>query len=155
MKKYNVDIEKLKARFAKQTIKYVKMAELRADILEERHVKISLPLKDIHVNHIGGAYAGSTFVLCEVAGGYAIFSAFGDESYVPIVSKMTIEYLKPTKNECYVEISFTKEEAEALIKPIEERGKGRLPFTFYVEDTEGNRIAKMDAVYYLLPKESK
>jgi len=128
------------------------MAGLRLDILEERHAKVSMPLGDTHVNHVGGAYAGSTFVLCEVAGGYAIFSTYGEDQFIPVVSKMTITYLKPTSKECYIDISFTEEEAEKMIAPILERGKGRMPFTYYVNDVDGNQIIQMDAEYYLLPK---
>ncbi len=155
MEKYNVDLERLSERFKKSSIKWVRMAELRADVLEERHVKITLPLKDLHVNHVGGAYAGSIFVLAEVAGGYTIWSTYGQEKYIPIVSGINITYLKPTKKDCFVEISLTEKEAEELIKPIEERGKGRFPLTYYVTDLDGIQVAKVEANFYLMPFETK
>jgi acyl-coenzyme A thioesterase PaaI-like protein len=152
MGKYIVDREKLRKRFENQSVKYVRLAELRADVLEERHIKIAMPLKDLHINHVGTAYAGSLFVLAEVAGAYAIFSTYGDEKYVPIISGINIQYLKPSTKECFVEISLTEKEAEEWIKPIDEKGKGRFPLTSYVTDLDGVQIAKAEIMYYLMKR---
>lgn len=151
MEKANNDFEKIKEKFNNIKIKWVAMSGLYADIIEERHARLVLPLRDLHVNHVGTAYAGSMFMLAEMMQAAIIFCTYGTEKYIPIASKMEIEYLKPTKKDLVVDMRLTEEEAEEKIKPIEERGKGRMTLLIPITDIDGAEVARVTAVVYLMP----
>lgn len=124
MKTYHVDLEKVRARYDHPGIRYVAMSGIRADVLEERHAKLSMPLGDLHINHVGTAYAGSIFIAIELSAAALFFCTYGVEEWVPIVRSVTVDYLKPTKLELTADLSLTAEEAAEKIAPVEERGRG-------------------------------
>ena len=61
-----MDPEELKTAIT-DTIAWVKMSGLRVETFEEGHVKLFVPAM-IHMNHVGIVYAGTHFMLMEVAG---------------------------------------------------------------------------------------
>ena len=63
---------------------FVNMAQLQAEAVEERHVRLRLPVAERHLNHVGIAYAGSEFVLAEIAGGTLFMATYGTDEFVPI-----------------------------------------------------------------------
>lgn len=151
MQKYLIDLEDIKSRYANNKIKWVKDSGVYLDVIEERHARLVLPLGDLHLNHVGVAYAGSIFMLGEVSTAAILYSAYGTEKYIPIASKAEIEFIKPAKTDLVVDYTMSGEEAAILIEPIEERGRGKVTLTYDVTDTEGSTIAKMTSVVYLLP----
>ena len=149
------DKDIVRGKFENLSIKYLAMSGVYLDLIEERHVRLVMPLGEIHINHVGTAYAGSIFILAEVASSAFMMSIFGAEKYIPIASKAEIEYLKPTKKDLVADLSISEQEAEELIKPIEERGKGRVPLTIPISDKDGEIIANAKVVLYLLPAGEK
>lgn len=147
----NVNCEAIKKLVENMPIPYAKMSGLYLEEIEERHAKLCLPLGDLHKNHVGTAYAGSMFVLAEIYTAVIIYATYGMEKYIPIASKAEIEYMKPTRNDLVIDMSFTEEEAAELIRPVEERGRGRITLNIPIRDTEGVDVAKVTAVVYLLP----
>ena len=127
------------------------MSGMYLDEIEERHVRMILPLGELHKNHVGTAYAGSMFVLAEIYTAVIIYACYGMEKYIPIASKAEIEYVKPTKKDLVIDVALSEEEAEEMIRPIEERGRGRVTLVLPIKDVDGNDVAKVTAVVYLLP----
>lgn len=155
MQKYNIDLEEIKRRYAHNKIKWVQESGVYLDMVEERHVRLVLPLGELHINHVGIAYAGSIFMLGEVSTAAIIYSAYGTDKYIPIASKAEIEYLKPSKTDLVVDYAMTEEQAQALIAPIEERGKGKITLEYDITNIEGDTIARMRPVIYLMPAGQK
>jgi hypothetical protein len=71
---------------------------------------------------------------------------------VPIAAKDEIEFVKPCREDMVVDVSLTQEEADALIAPVRERGKGRVTLRYPIRSASGEVVANMTAVVYLLPK---
>ena len=67
------------------------------------------------------------FTAMELAAGAIFMCTYGLDEFVPIVSNFEISFLKPTKKDLVAEIEWTEEEAAERIKPIRERGRGRMP----------------------------
>jgi acyl-coenzyme A thioesterase PaaI-like protein len=147
----NIDFEAIKERAKKSSIPYVGMSGLRLEIAEERHCRMVMPLTETHVNHVGVAYAGSLFVLGEVFTAYILSCTYGD-AWVPIAAKDEIEFVKPCREDMVVDFSLTQEEADEMIKPVLERGKGRITLKYPIQSAGGEVVANMTAVVYLLPK---
>ena len=151
MKTYHVDLEKVRARDDHPGIRYVAMSGIRADVLEERHAKLSMPLGDLHINHVGTAYAGSIFIAIELSAAALFFCTYGVEEWVPIVRSVTVDYLKPTKLELTADLSLTAEEAAEKIAPVEERGRGSYTVEVPLRDVAGTLVASAKVVLYILP----
>lgn len=130
---------------------FVNLAQLRPEVIEERHVRLGLPVQGLHMNHVGIAYAGSEFVLAEIAGGTLFMAAYGGDEFVPILKGVDIKFVKPGTKDLYVELALTEEEAEEKIRPVRERGRGDYFLTVEVRDIEDEVVAVFDFNYYALP----
>jgi len=151
MKTYHVDLDKIRARYDKPGIKYVAMSGVKADLIEERHVIIRMPLGDTHINHVGTAYAGSIFVEIELAAAALFFSTYGVEEWVPIVRHVSIDYLNPAKTDLVAELSISEEDATAKIEKIEVKGRGSYIIMVSLKDTEGKEVTRAEVVLYVIP----
>ena len=130
---------------------FINLVQLQAEVVEERHVRLRLPLGDLHKNHVGIAYAGSEFILAEIAGGTLFMATYGTDVYVPILKSVELKFVKPGTKDLYVDISLTEEEAAEKIKPVEERGRGDYFLDIPVYDVDGEQVAQMNFNYYARP----
>jgi acyl-coenzyme A thioesterase PaaI-like protein len=127
------------------------MSGLTVDIFEQRHVRLSVPVEGLHMNHVGLVYAGTSFMLMEVSGAALFVSAYGIDRFVPINKAMTIRYVKPAATDLACELSISVEDARAKLKPIEERGKGEWVLDMEVIDANGSVVATSTCTYYIIP----
>jgi acyl-coenzyme A thioesterase PaaI-like protein len=130
---------------------YVNDAGLVAEVVEERHVRLTLPLTARHRNHLGIAYAGSEFVLAEIAGGTLFMATYGTKDFVPVLKSVESTFVKPGTSDLTVDISLSGEEAQDKIKPIKERGRGDFFLDVPIIDSDGEQVALMKFNYYALP----
>ena len=130
---------------------FVNMAQLQAEAVEERHVRLRLPVAERHLNHVGIAYAGSEFVLAEIAGGTLFMATYGTDEFVPILKGVELKFLKPGTKDLVVDLFTHSEEAERKIAPVRERGRGDYFLEIPVFDVDGEQVAQMDFNYYALP----
>lgn len=151
MEKQSIDYADIKKRFENFKIKWVAMSGVYPVVMEERHAKLCLPLGDLHINHVGTAYAGSIFALAEVSVAAIVYCTYGLGKWVPIISRFEIDYLKPSTKDLIADVRLTAEEAAEKIKPIEERGKGRMTLVIPVTNVDGEEIARAVATAYLMP----
>ena len=142
-----MDYSALKA-FIEESIPWVKAGGLTAELLEERHIILKIP-KERHVNHVGTVYAGSTFMLMEIAGAALAASTYGLGRFIPLNKEMTIRYKKPATTDIFCELTISEEEAAEKIKPIEEKGKGIWPLEMEAKDETGVVVATSSCNYYL------
>ena len=132
-----VDIEKVRKSLEVCPIKWVGDGKFTNEILDERHVRVVVPVEGLHLNHVGIVYAGTMFTAMELAAGAIFMCTYGLDEFVPIVSNFEISFLKPTKKDLVAEIEWTEEEAAERIKPIRERGRGRMPVEITLRDIDG------------------
>jgi len=131
-----------------ETIPWVKDSGLTAETLEERHVLLRLP-KERHLNHVGIVYAGSLFMLMEIAGAALFACTYPFGRYIPINKEMHIRFLKMGTTDIICELSIDEEKAKEMIRPIDEKGKGEWVLEMDCRDTEGNIIATSVCHYYI------
>ena len=120
---------------------FINMANMQAEVVEERHVKLRLPVEGLHMNHVGIAYAGSEFIM----------ATYGTDEFVPILKGVDIKFVKPGTKDLRVDIALTAEEAEEKIAPVRERGRGDYFLDIPVYDVDGLLVAQMNFNYYALP----
>ena len=131
-----------------ETIPWIKDSGMTVETLEERHVVLRLP-KDRHLNHVGIVYAGSLFMLMEVAGAALFGCTYPLEKYVPINKEMSIKFLRMGITDIFCELSIPAEEAAEKLKPIEEKGKGEWTLEMDCKDLDGNVVATSVCHYYI------
>lgn len=149
--KMAVDIEKVRKSLEVCPIKWVGDGKFTNEVLDERHVRVVVPVEGLHLNHVGIVYAGTMFTAMELAAGAIFMCTYGLDEFVPIVSNFEISFLKPTKKDLVAEIEWTEEEAAERIKPIRERGRGRMPVEITLRDIDGVEVAKGVSTLYILP----
>jgi len=142
-----MDYENLKPML-EGTIPWVKDSGLTAELLEERHILLRLP-KERHLNHVGVVYAGSLFMLMEISGAALFACTYPLGKYVPINKEMSVKFLKMGITDIICELSISKEKAEEMIQPINEKGKGVWILEMECKDIEGNVIATSVCHYYI------
>ncbi|MGC9325772.1 MAG: PaaI family thioesterase [Desulfomonilia bacterium] len=144
-----MDQEFLKSAIT-DTIPWVKMSGLYVDTFEEGHVKLTVPSKN-HLNHVGIVYAGTHFMLMEVAGAALFLATYGIHKYVPINKRMNINYLKPSTTDISCELRMGMEEAREKLEPIKERGRGEWVLDMTVTDATGTTVSNSTCTYYIIP----
>jgi len=131
-----------------ETIPWVGDSGLTAEILEERHVVLRLP-KDRHLNHVGIVYAGSLFMLMEIAGAALFGCTYPLGQYIPINKEMSIRFLRMGTTDIVCDLSISPEKAAEMIQPIDEKGKGEWVLEMDCKDTDGNVVAASTCHYYI------
>ncbi len=134
-----------------EAIPWVKDSGMTAEVVEERHVVLKLP-KDRHLNHVGIVYAGSLFMVMEIAGAVLMAVTYppGENyGYVPINKGMSIDFIKPGMTDMYCDLTITEEEAVEKIKPIDENGRGDWFLDMEIKNEEGEVCATSRCNYYV------
>ncbi|MFZ5603318.1 MAG: PaaI family thioesterase [Pseudomonadota bacterium] len=114
--------------------------------LERGRVKMRIPFEG-NQNHINIMYAGSLFTIAELPGGSLFFSAFDVTKCYPIVTEMSIKFLKPAKTAVTVEATLSDEEIERVKREVEEKGKSVYILNLELKDESGEVVATTSARY--------
>jgi acyl-coenzyme A thioesterase PaaI-like protein len=145
-----MNMDELKAALT-ETIPWVKLSGLKVDIFEKGHVRLSVPVNPLHINHVGIVYAGTYFMLMEVAGAALFLAAYGVERFIPINKAMNIRFLKPASTDISCELFLTQEKADEMLSPIIERGKGDWILDMTTADSAGKTVAESTCTYHIIP----
>lgn len=132
------------------TIPWVKMSGITVETFEDTHVKLLVPAAN-HMNHVGIVYAGTHFMLMEVAGAALFISLYGVERFIPINKGMSIRFHRPAMTDIACELRMSREEAQEKLKPIEEKGKGEWVLDMTVTDANGTVVSSSTCTYYIIP----
>jgi acyl-coenzyme A thioesterase PaaI-like protein len=146
----NMNTEELKTALT-DTIPWVKQSGLKVDIFEKGHILLSVPVNPQHINHVGIVYAGTYFMLMEVAGAALFLATYGAESYIPINRAMNIRFIKPSSTDIFCELFLTQEKADEMIAPVKERGKGDWILDMTTSDSSGKTVSESTCTYYIIP----
>jgi len=147
-----MDKETLKTAIT-DIIPWVKMSGLRVDIFEEGHVKLSVPAA-LHMNHVGIVYAGTHFMLMEVAGAALFLATYGIDKFLPINKGMNIRFIKPATTDISCVLTLEGDEALEKLRPVEEKGRGEWILDMTVTDAQGILVSSSTCTYYLIPSQT-
>jgi acyl-coenzyme A thioesterase PaaI-like protein len=145
-----MNMDELKAALT-ETIPWVKQSGLKVDVFEKGHILLSVPVNPIHMNHVGIVYAGTYFMLMEVAGAALFLATYGVESYIPINKAMNIRFLRPSTTDISCELVLSNEKAAEMIEPILKNGKGDWILDMATVDSSGKTVSESTCTYYIIP----
>jgi thioesterase domain-containing protein len=142
----------LSTEFVKELVEtkvaFVERMKLKALELEPCHVKLTAPLEG-NDNHVGGMYAGALFTLAEMIGGALFLTTFDVEKYYPIIKEMTIQYRRPARTDCVVEVSISESEAQRIREEAEKNGKAEFNLECDIRDQHGEVVATTRGIYQI------
>ncbi len=127
-------------------VPFATRAGIKALRISPEYNKITMPLEP-NRNHVGTMYAGALFTLAEMMGGAVALTRLGPHDLVPIVTSLTINFLKPAQTDISAEYALSDEETERIISEAEEAGKARYVLNLELKDAEGNIVATTEGHY--------
>ncbi|MDD5224376.1 MAG: YiiD C-terminal domain-containing protein [bacterium] len=136
-------------QFDQMMIPVVRSSGFAVEKLKEREITVSMPMGP-NTNHVGIMYAGSLFTLIEVAGGVLFSATYPAGVYTLITKGISIRYVKPSMTKTYCHLTISKEEAEAKIKPVDERGRGNWIIDVTAVDENEVEVCRANCNYYAL-----
>jgi acyl-coenzyme A thioesterase PaaI-like protein len=142
-----VDYAALK-KYIEAAIPWITASGLTAELLEDRHVTLRLP-RDRHLNHLGIVYAGSLFMLMEVAGAALLACTYHLGRYIPITREMHVKFLRMGTTDITCDLSISEAQAAAMILPIDEKGRGEWVLEMDCRDANGKVVSSSVCHYYV------
>lgn len=109
------------------------------------YIKTRIPLKP-NKNHFNAMYAGALFTVAELPGGILSLLNF-DEQFYPILTEMTMRYLKPAQSDVTVEFHLTQETLDRIHSEARAQGKSLFSLEGEIKDRDGQIVATSTAHY--------
>ncbi len=138
-------------RLSKYVIPFVRRSGVKVLELESGRVLCRMPLKG-NVNHIGTMYAGALFTLAEFPGGPLMLATFGMKRFIPIVTKLDLDFVKVAKTDVTIELTLSAPEIERIESETLANGQSEFVVEGELKDINGNVVARSRAVYQMRPK---
>lgn len=135
-------------RFIEKPFAFIERMGLKAEVLEPRFVRLSVPLAP-NVNHIGGMYAGALFSIAEIPGGALYLTTFDINRFYPVVKEMTIRFRRLAQTDVTIEVSMSEEEVQRITSEADEKGKSEFILEGEVKDRNGEVVAVSRGVYQI------
>lgn len=132
-------------------IRFIRRTGARVLELEQRRVVCRMPLNG-NVNHIGTMYAGALFTLAEFAGGPLMLGTFGMRRFIPIVTELDMKFVKVAKDDVFIELNLTPEEAERIEAETLAEGKAEFVVSGELKSATGDVVAYSRALYQMRPR---
>lgn len=99
-------------------------------------------------NHVGTVYAGSLLSAAEVLGG-SIGFAQGLDGFIPIVSRIEIDYLRPATTDVTSVATLSADEQARIKEDAERDGKAKFVLDISLSDAAGTEVARAVGHYQL------
>lgn len=125
---------------------------LRVLELDRGRATVRMPL-DVNANHVGTFYAGSLFVLAEVAGAALCSGSFDSKRVFPLVKEMRIRYRRPATSDVTATVALSDSEIAGLLEQISRAGKADHAWQCELTDDGGRVVAVVDCVFQLRVRE--
>lgn len=121
---------------------------LRVVGLDRGFASARMPL-DVNANHVGTFYAGSLFVLAEVAAAALVSGSFDSKRFFPLVKDMRIRYLRPATTDVTATVDMSDHEIAALVAEIGRVGKADHAWRCELRDDAHETVAVVDGVFQI------
>ncbi len=127
---------------------------LRILDLDRGRAAVQMPL-GINANHVGTFYAGSLFVLAEVAGAALCAGSFDSGRVFPLVKDMRIRYRRPAKSDVTARVALSESEIDATLAEVDRVGKADLAWQCELRGEAEEVVAIVDCVFQIRSREGE
>ena len=139
---------KVAAGYVEAGVEGIRRTGIKVLAMKDRYVKTLMPLEG-NVNHVGIMYAGSLFTLGECMGGAIYGVAFDVKRFYPIVKEVTIKFRRPVVTDVTLELEMSEDEAEAIQREAEEKGKADFTLNLELKDTKGETVCLVSGIWQI------
>ena len=122
---------------------------LTVDEIGPGHVRLRLPLEG-NSNHLGTMYAGALFAIAELPGGLLPLTVLAG-GLAPIVTEVTIEFVRPARGPVFLTASMDPVQIQALAEVALATGRAEFVLHLQVTDEDGQVVAVSRGTYQLRP----
>ncbi len=138
-------------KMAVNLIGFVRRSGLKITELQRGRVVCEMPLKG-NANHLGTMYAGALFTLAEFPGGALFAASFDWRRQVPIVSEVTLQFLRPARGKVILEVGLSEVEMARIERELAQQGKAGFVLDGELKTADGTLVARSHAAYQIRPK---
>lgn len=152
MKHTTDSFDTIKQLIEHNPVEFIRMAGIKAEVVEDRHIRCVLPATKLHKNHVGIMYAGSYFVFAESTGAAFLRCVYGPD-YIPILKNVAVDYLRPCDGDLIIDAKMTDEALlthAADMAYIDTHGKGRFLLNVSIQNAGGDVVCTAAITYYLM-----
>ena len=121
------------------------MEILEASPLQAR---CSVPLLASNTNHFGTIHAAIQWAVAETLGGIICWTNFGMDTYLGVVTQVTIDFKRPATTAIISEATISREEIDHLTRELDAEGKGNYSLEIELRDTSNQVVASASAKYH-------
>lgn len=116
-----------------------------SDLPFNRHIRIrdddgvvSLPVQDLHMNHVGTVHATAIFGVAEAGSGRFVIDNFGEEfpDALAVTRVGTIKYKLPARDDIWAEVTGSQPEAEQVRERLRRKGAAKVAVEVKVRSKE-------------------
>ncbi len=108
----------------------------------EHVIRTTASCRRSNQNHVRGIHACAIATVAEFSAGFLLLTKLDPKRYRLIMSRIEVEYLYQAKERIFSESSLAPEVlAEAVYKPLQEKGAVAITLKSDVKDFSGNEIA--------------
>lgn len=100
-------------------------------------------------NHFGATYAGCLFSVAEVLGGVLASTSLVLDGAVPLVKRLTIDFLRPATTAVTARARLGEETIARVLAETAEHGKSDFALETEVRDEQGTLVARTSGTYQL------
>jgi len=147
-----VEVEAIRAMMH-DTVPFYRVLGIQAESVEPEQVVLSLAQTPERLNHVGTMHATAQFGLGEAAGGIMASAAFNDliaQGAAPLVTQVTISYLKSARGDLRAVASLSREEQERIRSDMNANGRAIFSVPVQVFDAAGVQTTALTTEWILL-----
>lgn len=118
---------------------------------DNRHAKVSMPLRFYNKNYMGTQFGGSLYSMVDPWYMLMLIKNLG-KGYIVWDKGATIRFKKPGKSTVHAEFTLTQEIIDEIKAEVETNTKMDKVFKVEIKDGAGNLICEVDKVVYIRKK---
>lgn len=120
---------------------------LRYQLEEDGKCRTWAPLNERTGNHVNTFHAAFQFALAESIGGIVVFDNRADESFVPLVKSVNMDFRKPAATDLVAVSRFSERDADAMNQAMKDSGRFNFTLEIDIQNLDGETVSVMTAVY--------
>ena len=146
--KLNIETaERLIESWARSNLPIYEFMSLRVNSVSGGVYKCSVPLDANTGNHISTLHAAFQFAAAEILGGLVVLCNRTDETHVPVVKRLSVDFKHPALSGISSEASFSDHEVEVMNRALQATGRYDFELASIVRNEQGQVVAEATGCY--------
>ncbi len=142
-----LSIEHQLEQWAKQHLPIYQFINVSIDSVSNELYQCSVAIDKNTANHVNTIHAAVQFACGEILGGLIVLANRKKQSYIPVVKRIIIDFLKPALTDITAITHFSNDQVELMNTTLENNGRFDFELNTTIFDRHQNVIAKLQGSY--------